>query len=688
MAQHSDLVDPLPLKTATVLLDTGSPQPLDYLIPPKDLSLALPGVRVQVPCRKKILTGTILAIKQGFTQTYAPSRLLPLAKILTDEPALTEDLLYMTHWIAEYYAVPLAKALKSLLPSPVRAKKVLQWGNAAEPQWSFVPSSPKTLNKEQRTAYSSIEQSLSKEQFAVHLLHGVTGSGKTEVYMHAIANVLQKNKSVIFMVPEISLTTQTLDRLRARFSCPYALVHHKLSTKTRCEMWKKIRSGQVPLILGARSAIFTPVPNLGLIIVDEEHDAAYKHGGDSPKYHARDLSIVRAKYNNAVCILGSATPSVESFQNAQKGKYSLHRLLKRATKAPLPDIEIVDMIREYQARGHGCLFSQNLLSKIKKNIEKGEKSLLFLNRRGYHTVAQCPHCAEPILCQNCSITLTHHKERQPNHSILLCHVCGFQQTTKSTCPSCNFQGDLIYKGVGTQKVERSLHAAIPEVTTLRLDADSAQDIEKQEKIIRDFRSGKADVLIGTQMLAKGLHFPQLTLVGIIDIDHALNIPDFRSGEFVFQLLTQVAGRAGRESLPGHVIIQTRMPNNPIIQMAARGDFESFFLQELSSRALFHFPPHQHLIKCTTISPNEHISLQTAKHLATLLVKHLPPSCVILPVSPAGHIKLRNKFYNHFLVKCPQSKQTSKKIYQTSQLLPKTKKVSLTIDVDPISTFFT
>lgn len=679
MEKYSGTLDQL-VTTASVLLDTGSPLPLNYLIPEDNLPYAHPGVRVQVPCRKQSLTGTILSIQKDPPK----SNLLPIAKILTEEPALTKDLLYIAHWIAEYYAVSLAKAVKSLLPSVIRAKKNLCWENSTEPSWNFVQAPPKTLNTEQQAAFTSIEKSLQDKQFAVHLLHGVTGSGKTEVYMHAISHVLQQNKSVIFMVPEISLTTQILDTLRTRFPCPYALIHHKLSQKNRSEVWKKIRSGQIPLIIGARSALFTPVPNLGLIIVDEEHESAYKHGGADPKYHARDLSIVRAKFNNAVCILGSATPSIESYYNAQKGKYLLHKLTKRATNAPLPSIEIVDMVREYQARNQGSLFSQSLLAKIKTNIEKGEKSLLFLNRRGYHTTAQCPNCSEPVLCKHCSITLTHHKTR----SILLCHVCGFQKTTKTQCASCHFQGDLIYKGVGTQKVERVLHAALPGVKTLRLDTDSAQSIEEQEKIIRDFRSGKADVLIGTQMLAKGLHFPHLTLVGVINLDHALNIPDFRSGEFVFQLLTQVAGRAGRELLPGHVIIQTCMPNNPIIQMAAHGEYEKFFAEELSLRALFHFPPHQHLIKCTAISLDENLSLKTAQQFATLLIKHLPSSCLILPVSPAGHTKLRNKFYNHFLVKCIHPKQTSKKIFQTSRLLPKTHKVSLTIDVDPVSTFFT
>ncbi|NGX46067.1 MAG: Primosomal protein N', partial [Chlamydiae bacterium] len=458
----------------------------------------------------------------------------------------------------------------------------------------FFRTQPKALTEEQSTALKKITDSLAGNTFAPHLIHGVTGSGKTEIYMQAIAAALAQKKGAIYLVPEIALTSQTIERLKGRFEECIAILHYRLSEGERLDAWRKIRKGEAPIVIGARSAIFSPMPNLGLIIVDEEHENSYKQSEESPKYNGRDVAIMRAKFANATVLLGSATPSVESYTNALKGKYILSTLKKRATNAQLPTIHVVDMQREFARNGGYTLFSEPLIDGMKKRIELGEQTLLFLNRRGYHTSAQCPSCAQPVKCPHCEISLTYHKRGD----ILSCHLCDHQVRPPRHCPHCSHEGDFKFKGAGTEMIERSLHALLPSVRTLRLDADTTKQKGSHEAIFKEFRSGKADILIGTQMVAKGLHFPQVTLVGVINTDGSLNIPDFRASENVFQLLTQVAGRAGRSELPGEVIIQTHLPDHPIIGLASEGNYDDFYKEEIETRILFNFPPHTHLIKCT------------------------------------------------------------------------------------------
>lgn len=546
----------------------------------------------------------------------------------------------------------------------------------------FFPSQPKTLNEEQKRALHSIIESC--KTFQTHLIHGVTGSGKTEVYLQAIAHVLQLGQGVIFLVPEIALTSQMIERFKGRFgNKQIAILHHRLSAGERFDAWHQIRSRNAKIVIGARSALFSPVPDLGLIIVDEEHEACYKQSDEAPKYQARDMAVLRGKEASCPVILGSATPSIESYTNALSGKYRLHVLKNRADFATLPKVTIVDMQKEFEKAKGFTLFSEPLIQGIKSRLEKGEQILLFLNRRGYHTSAQCPHCSYIASCPHCELGLTYHLSEK----ILACHLCDFRLEPPRSCPKCHADGPLKFKGAGTEKVEKALHALFPSVRTLRLDADTTKHKGSHERIFKEFRSGKADILVGTQMIAKGLHFPLITLVGVIGIDGAMNIPDFRASEHTFQLLTQVAGRSGRGELRGEVMIQTHLPDHPLMQIAAKQDFEAFYAEEIKIRKLFNFPPFTHLIKFTFTGKDPILCEEEAKAFRLSLIQHLPKEVEILPVVPCGYTKIKGNYRFQCLIKAPKIQAILTELEKIRTLFGKKKDLRLSIDVDPVSTFF-
>lgn len=550
--------------------------------------------------------------------------------------------------------------------------------------YEFFPTSAKSLTTEQQHAFEKIENSLKAKRFEAHLLFGVTGSGKTEIYLRAIETALLQNQGVIFLVPEIALTSQTVERLKGRFKEKIVLLHHRLSEGERLDTWNHIAAGNAPLVIGARSALFSPLPNLGLIIVDEEHDNAYKQTDSHLCYHARDTAVMRAKLSSATILLGSATPSLASYTNALKGKYTLSTLKERPASAHLPHVTLIDMKREYEKTKGYTLFSDTLLKEIEIRMEKGEQTLLFLNRRGYHTSRQCLKCGHVAGCPNCDVTLTfHHQEKR-----LSCHLCDFQLSPPpSSCPKCQTSESLKYKGAGTELVESALHAIFPTLRTLRLDADTTRHKGSHEKLYKQFRSGKADLLIGTQMIAKGLHFPAVTLVGILNIDSTLHIPDFRASESAFQLITQVAGRAGRADLPGEVIIQTSLPDHPTILQAAEQNYLAFYQSEIETRRIFQYPPFLHLIKITFSGELLTAVEEGATHFRTWLIQSLPSSNQILPIIPCGHARVKNKHRLQFLIK-------TEKLAPLLHLLPRWKEhvrlkkgVYASIDIDPLSTFF-
>lgn len=538
---------------------------------------------------------------------------------------------------------------------------------------------PKTLSDEQKAAFEKVTASLG--QFDVHLIHGITGSGKTEIYIQAIDRVLSMGKGAVMMVPEISLTAQMIERFRSRFDKGVAILHYRLSQGERLDEWKRVQRGEAKIVVGPRSAVFSPVQDLGLIIVDEEHEGTYKQSEESPYYQARDVAVMRGKIVGCPVILGSATPSLESMRNAKRGKYILSVLKSRADSASLPKVQIVDMLREYEKAKGPTIFSDALLSGIQKRYEKGEQSLLFLNRRGYHTSMICPGCQESLKCPHCDVAMTYHRGKQ----MLKCHLCSKDADVPKYCAKCGEKELLKFRGVGTEQVERALHAIFPEIRTIRLDADTTRHKGSHQKLLREFGSGKADVLIGTQMVAKGLHFPGLTLVGVLNSDGALNIPDFRASENVFQLITQVAGRSGRGVSKGEVIIQTTMPDNPTIQQAAQQDYDRFYEEEIQVRELFDYPPFTHIAKIQVAGPNEQNVFETACHIRSDVIAHLSQEIEILPVVPSGYKKIKDRYRFQFIVKGKNLKQLTSFFHDYSQKTCNRTRVNL--DIDTSSTFF-
>lgn len=473
----------------------------------------------------------------------------------------------------------------------------------------------RTMNDELKAAQTQRATSSFNIHTSTFLLHGVTGSGKTEVYLQAIAHALEQGKGAIVLVPEISLTPQTVERFKARFSSGklqtlVAVLHSHLSAGERHDEWHKIRQGRARIVIGARSAIFAPVEPLGLIIVDEEHEHTYKQE-EAPRYHARDVAIMRGQMEGAVVVLGSATPSLESYYNCKKGKYTLLELPDRVDDQKMPLVRVVDMRQAARKEKGTLVFSPQLKEAITKRLEKGEQTILFLNRRGYSSSLQCEKCGHVCECPNCSLALTYHRPE----NLLRCHLCGYNERVPKVCPNDKCKNPAIrYSGLGTQKVEEVLGKLFPKARVKRMDADVMKRKEDYRKVLGDFRTGKIDILIGTQMIAKGLHFPNVTLVGIIFADLSLSMPDFRAGERTFQLLTQVAGRAGRGDVEGEVFVQAFAPFHPAIQYARRHDFVGFYEQELEFREQLKYPPSARVALLTLKGRNEQKVQFAAEHV--------------------------------------------------------------------------
>jgi primosomal protein N' (replication factor Y) (superfamily II helicase) len=547
----------------------------------------------------------------------------------------------------------------------------------------YFQTKPKELSKEQKSAYDKIVFSLESSSFATHLIHGVTGSGKTEIYLQAIQKALDLNKSSIMLVPEIALTSQTIERFKSRFEEKIAVIHHRRSLGERFEAWHQILQGKAKIVIGARSAIFSPLKNLGLIIVDEEHDTSYKQAEEQPSYHARNVAVIRGKFSNATVILGSATPSLESYFNAERKKYILSTLPNRVKKSSLPEVHIIDMRIEVEKNKGYTHFSEKLLTAIKKRYENGEQTILFLNRRGYNNFLICLNCSGVIKCPHCDLSLTFHKRE----NLLSCHSCDYKIPHTPICPICQKTSQFQYKGFGTEHVEASLKAIFPDIRTLRVDRDTTMTKNSHETLFKEFKSGKADVLIGTQMIVKGLHFPSVTLVGVLNSDGALNIPDFRSSEVVFQLITQVAGRSGRADLKGEVIIQTFMPDNPIISLASKQDFLAFYHFELEARKKFDYPPFTSMIKINFFGPEELEVKEFAEKFRVRLIEKLSSDSKIHPVIPSGRVKIKDKFRFHLLIRGKKISSITKEISCTKEEVKKPPNVNIFIDVDPTNIFF-
>ena len=556
---------------------------------------------------------------------------------------------------------------------------------------TIIPTQPLSLNPEQSTALAAISQAIdasgSSTEPSAFLLHGVTGSGKTEVYLQAIAHVLASGKGAIVLVPEISLTPQTVERFKARFSSgpvrtTVAVLHSHLSAGERHDEWHKIRQGRTKIVIGARSAVFAPVDPLGLIIVDEEHEGSYKQE-ESPRYHARDVAVVRGQMEKAVVVLGSATPSMESFHNAKKGKYRLLEMPTRADDAKMPIVRVVDMRMVAKKQKDQTVLSPQLKEAILQRLEQKQQVMLFLNRRGFATSLQCPQCGYLAQCPNCSISLTYHRAAQQ----LRCHICGHAAPAPTVCPETSCRNPAIrFAGLGTEKVEATLAKVFPHARISRMDSDTLKRKEDYRRVLGDFRTGKIDILVGTQMIAKGLHFPNVTLVGIIHADLGLHVPDFRAGERTFQLLTQVAGRAGRGDIEGEVWVQAFTPFHPAIQYARRHDFLGFYDQEIEFREQLRYPPFARVALLTFRGRNEEKVEFTAKHFRKLLdplVTEFPDLKLNGP-APAPLAKAETYHRFQIMLRAGQMSRLSRRLNEISLANALPDDIRLVIDIDPIN----
>lgn len=542
---------------------------------------------------------------------------------------------------------------------------------------TFARTEPLSLTDDQQKAIMPILGSIEDKLHEVFLLYGVTGSGKTEIYLQSIQDVIEKGREAIVLVPEIALTPQMVNRFKGRFGNLVAVLHSGLSAGEKYDEWRKIQRKEVKVVVGARSAIFAPFENLGIIIIDEEHETSYKQE-EMPRYHARDVAIERAQNNNCPVVLGSATPALETYARAQKGVYKLLSLPNRMNKRALPAVEIVDMREELRA-GNRSMFSRKLFELLKERIERKEQSVLFLNKRGHSSFVMCRDCGYVMNCPNCDISLTYHKVKEQ----MKCHYCGYESYVPTQCPECS--SDYIrYFGTGTQKVEDELGKILPEAKVIRMDVDTTGQKGAHERLLKEFHEGKADILLGTQMIAKGLDFPNITLVGVLSADTMLHLPDFRSSEKTFQLLTQVSGRAGRHELPGEVIIQTYTPEHYSVELAGTQDYDRFYAREMMMRKAHHYPPFYYLA-LITISHEQLMTVVSAtEKIAAYVRSRISNHAVVLGPAASPIPRINNRYRYHCLIKYkrePELNKTLKAILDQYQADPKSG-LLVSIDVNP------
>ena len=638
------------------------------------------GKRAWVPFGQKRLVGYVV----GFSDTSDVANIKAIEDVIDEKAVLDEEMLNLTRWLSEYYFCSWGAAIENSLPATIRNGKTGVMQRKPPQEKLYKPSYDLTLTNQQKAALKPVLEDLKKGLSHIYLLFGITASGKTELYLQAISLALKQGKSSVVLVPEIALTPQTTERFKSRFGDEVSVIHSRLSEGTRFREWQRANEGKCRIVIGPRSAIFSPVKNLGLIIIDEEHETSYKQE-DSPRYHARDVAIKRAQLSGAIVILGSATPSLESYYNAKTGNYRLIKLTERILKRELPKVKVVDMRKEILHRKRVAVFSLALQDALQKTLIGKKQAMLFLNRRGFSTHLDCKKCGFVMECKRCKSVLVYHSDVGK----LICHYCNRKFDVPNICPSCE-SAYIKFFGLGTQKVESELHRLFPGARISRMDTDATVKRGSHETILEDFKSGAVDIIVGTQMIAKGLDFPQVTLVGVVSADTSLNLPDFRASERTFDLLTQVAGRAGRGDELSEVIIQTYAPTHYAIISASRHDYEGFYEKEITTRRFLGFPPYYKIIKFTFRASKEERARHAAEELAKKM-KSLKGFKVMGP-APSPVIKVRGQFrWNCFLKFRPGPKfQPSPFIKGLGQLRPivaefkRGKGAFMIVDVDPIS----
>ena len=572
------------MKYASVVIDAvmgGGDKVFDYIIP--DETIVAVGSRVMVPFGAQEIEGFVLDIKSSTKVT--PEKLKSISKSPDDFVAIRPEFIEILDDICYKFKLRKIDVLRLFVPSVLRKRKKAKTKKSKQPRALDIKDKSIVLTDQQQSVIKSILGAKSE----TFVLHGVTGSGKTEVYMHVIDEVIKNNKTAIMLVPEIGLTPQVLAAFRARFGETVAILHSGLSQGERYDEWLRLHAGEAKIAIGARSAIFAPVSNLGVIIIDEEHDGSY-FAESNPRYFTHEIAKLRAKHNGCPLVLGSATPSVETFYSTQTGEYKLLKLDRRVNNLQMPTIEVVDMIAEIKS-GNGGMFSRSFVTNLTEVIKNGKQAMVFLNRRGFSSFIMCKNCGWAAKCENCDVSLVYHKE----DNLLKCHYCSFRATTVTKCKQC---GSTYLKmgATGTQKVVEELQKLFPTTSIFRMDADNTKSKDSLIDILDKFSKTSPAILVGTQMIAKGHHFPHVSLVGIIDADNSLHFSDYRAAERTFALITQVSGRAGRDIAAGHVILQTYMPNHYVYRLAANYEYNKFFEKELNTRKVTNYPPYTTIVR--------------------------------------------------------------------------------------------
>ena len=720
---------------ASVIIEYGNKavdREFTYIIPPKYQDIIKVGHRVLVPFNNREIEGFVLKITKEY---HGDFDLKEITNICDEEPILNEEMLLLGDEITKKILCSKISIYQAMLPKALKAKhntnigikndRYLVLNKSKEEILSYIEtckyqkqvdilkellanekilisktsSSIETLLKKDLVKYiyeevnryksnftgrykpvtlnemqESVVNKVKLNTFKSYLLYGITGSGKTEVYMELIDRVIHQGKTAIMLVPEISLTPQIVDRFVTKFGSDIAILHSGLNEYEKYDEYRKILSGKVKIVVGARSAIFAPLKNIGIIVIDEEHTSTYKQD-NNPRYHARDVAMLRGKYHQCPIILGSATPSLESFARALNNVYELLTLTKRAGSGSLPSIEIVDMKEE--SRSGNFVLSKVLIDKIWSRLRKNEQVILLLNRRGYSSMLTCRDCGNVIKCPNCDISLTYHKSSNTNR----CHYCNYSIKNVNKCPVCGSSNMKDY-GLGTEKLEEELNR-IFKSRVIRMDMDTTSKKGMHEKIINDFGEHKYDILLGTQMIAKGLDFPLVTLVGVINADSSLNVPDFRSAEVTFGLLSQVSGRAGRSGLAGEVIIQTYNPNHYSIVYAKNHDYYSFYKEEMKIRKALSYPPYYYITLVNITSKDYELGFKEANKIGDYLRKNLNPDTKVLGPSMANIFKMNNIYHYQCIIKYKYDNNLNKVLTNIDEIYKINNKVDVSIDVDPI-----
>lgn len=631
------------------------------------------GKRVFVPFRGRTRVGYIVDLEDA-PVVNDPK---PIIDVIDDFPLFNREMIELAGWISDNYFCSLGEALEVMIPGVLKKGKTVSNPRIKEESENVDKTVPHTLNEEQARVLERINACINQPEHKVFLLHGITGSGKTEVYLQAVENVLKRGKSAIMLVPEIALTPQTVERFMSRFGGEVAVFHSKMLESVRFNEWMRIKEGEASVVVGPRSAVFSPFENPGIFIVDEEHEVCYKQD-DVPRYHAREVAIERARAKGVPVILGSATPSVESYYKALKGEYVLLKMTMRVEERDLPKVKIVDMRMEFETRVGQKVISRVLEEALKNDIAKQQQALVFLNRRGFSTFVLCGKCGYLLKCSKCDSPMVFHQGKKE----LLCHYCNRTLSPPVRCPSCG-RDTLMYKGTGTEKIELELKKILPGVRLARMDSDTMSKRGSHDRILRDFKEHKIDIIVGTQMITKGLDFPKVTQVGVVSADANLNLPDFRACERTFNLITQVAGRAGRGDVSGEVIVQTYTPEHYAIRLAAKHDYVNFFEREIASRRELNFPPFVNLVKITVRSRNEDKVIEYAEKTAKILQKKIPDLKMLGP-APAHMTKLRGYYRWNILIKAEGRVNIVRYLREALKGFRKGGGVFIAVDVDPMS----